>query len=139
MKKLFLTSLLMLFSVSAAFALKVDKIVSISVKDDKGKTESRSYRLYVPENVKDNAPLVVSLHGANGNQWANRPMTTEVADEEGFIVVYPQGKTVDFYLAGMNTTGWVSSGEVNADVEFIKALKSATIIQYTIKGRFMSR
>lgn len=27
----------MLFSVSAAFALKVDKIVSISVKDDKGK------------------------------------------------------------------------------------------------------
>ena len=32
----------MLFSVSAAFALKVDKIVSISVKDDKGKTESRS-------------------------------------------------------------------------------------------------
>ena len=88
----------MLFSVSAAFALKVDKIVSISVKDDKGKTESRSYRLYVPDNVKDNAPLVVSLHGANGNQWANRPMTTEVADEEGFIVVYPQGKTVDFYL-----------------------------------------
>lgn len=125
----------MLFSVSAAFALKVDKIVSISVKDDKGKTESRSYRLYVPDNVKDNAPLVVSLHGANGNQWANRPMTTEVADEEGFIVVYPQGKTVDFYLAGMNTTGWVSSGEVNADVEFIKAIIEDVKKNYSVDSK----
>ena len=102
MKKLFFVFALMLLCGMQGFAAKVDKIVNISVKDDKGKTETRSYRLYVPANVADNAPLVVSLHGANGNQWANRPMTTEVADDEGFIVVYPQGKTVDFYLAGMN-------------------------------------
>lgn len=122
MKKFIFTSLLMLLCTMQTFAAKVDKIVNISVKDDKGKIETRTYRLYVPNSVKDNAPLVVSLHGANGNQGGNAPMRTSVADEEGFIVVYPQGKTVNFYLAGMNTTGWVSSGEVNADVEFIKAV-----------------
>ncbi len=135
MKKLFFVFALMLLCGMQGFAAKVDKIVNISVKDDKGKTETRSYRLYVPANVADNAPLVVSLHGANGNQWANRPMTTEVADDEGFIVVYPQGKTVDFYLAGMNTTGWVSSGEVNADVEFIKAVIEDVKKNYSVDSK----
>lgn len=123
--------MLMLF-VTMAFAAKVDKVVNISVKDDNGKTETRSYRLYVPNGVKENAPLVVSLHGANGNQYANRPMTTDVADAEGFIVVYPQGKTINFYLAGMNTTGWNSTGEDNADVEFIKAVIEDVAKNYSI-------
>ena len=130
MKKIFSLCIMLLLSVMTYAA--VDQIVSISVKDDKGITETRTYRLYVPNNVQANAPLVVSLHGANGNQWANRPMTTEVADAEGFIVVYPQGKTVNFYLANMNTTGWVSSGEDNADVEFIKAVIEDVAKKYTI-------
>lgn len=130
MKKIFSVCIMLLLSVMTYAA--VDQIVSISVKDDKGITETRTYRLYVPNNVQANAPLVVSLHGANGNQWANRPMTTEVADAEGFIVVYPQGKTVNFYLANMNTTGWVSSGEDNADVEFIKAVIEDVAKKYTI-------
>lgn len=132
MKKIFSVCMLMLLSVTMAFAAKVDKIVNISVKDDNGNTETRTYRLYVPANVQENAPLVVSLHGANGNQYANRPMTTDVADTEGFIVVYPQGKTVNFYLAGMNTTGWIASGEDNADVEFIKAVIEDVAKNYTI-------
>ena len=134
MKKLVITTLLMLLCTVQGFA-KVDQIVNISVKDDNGKTETRSYRLYVPDNVKENAPLVVSLHGANGNQWANRPMTMEVADTEGFIVVYPQGKTVNFYLANMNTTGWVSSGEVNADVEYIKAVIEDVKKKYSVDSK----
>ncbi len=135
MKKLVITSLLMLLCTMQGFAAKVDKIVEISVKDDKGQSEIRTYRLYVPNNVQENAPLVVSLHGANGNQWANRPMTTDVADEEGFIVVYPQGKTVNFYLAGMNTTGWVASGEVNADVEYIKAVIEDVKKKYSVDSK----
>ena len=122
----------MLLPVMTTLAATIDKIVNIDVKDDDGNTETRSYRLYVPNNVKANAPLVVSLHGANGNQWVNRPMTVEVAESEGFIVVYPQGKTVNFYLAGMNTTGWVASGEDNADVEFIKAVINDVAKNYSI-------
>jgi polyhydroxybutyrate depolymerase len=54
----------------------------------------RTYRLYAPENLPDRAvPLVLTLHGfASGaaeqevySQW-NR-----LADEHGFIAVYPQG------------------------------------------------
>ena len=131
MKRIFSVCMLLLFF-TMAFAAKVDKVVNISVKDDNGKTETRSYRLYVPNGVKENAPLVVSLHGANGNQYANRPMTTDVADAEGFIVVYPQGKTINFYLAGMNTTGWNSTGEDNADVEFIKAVIEDVAKNYSI-------
>jgi poly(3-hydroxybutyrate) depolymerase len=76
--------------------------------------------------------LVVSLHGANGNQWGNMPMRTAVADEEGFIVVYPQGRVVDFYLAHMNTTGWDASGEENEDVDFIKAIIEDVAMDYSI-------
>ena len=135
MKKLVITTLLMLLCAMQGFAAKVDKTVSISVKDDKGNVETRTYRLYVPNNVQENAPLVVSLHGANGNKDGNAPMRTSVADEGGFIVVYPQGKTVNFYLAGMNTTGWVSSGEVNADVEYIKAVIEDVKKNYSVDSK----
>lgn len=127
MKKNLLTVLVMLFCAIGVQAVKVDKIVNLVSGGI-----SRSYRLYVPENVQTNAPLVVSLHGANGNQWGNMPMRTSVADEEGFIVVYPQGRVVDFYLAHMNTTGWDASGEENEDVDFIKAIIEDVSKSYSI-------
>ena len=127
--------LLVLFCVTGMQAAKVDKIVEITVNDDNGNPEKRTYRLYVPDNVKARAPLVVSLHGANGNQWGNVPMRTAVADEEGFIVVYPQGKTVNFYLVPMEGTGWVASGEVNADVEFIKAVITDVRKNYSVDDK----
>lgn len=127
MKKNLLTILVLLFCAFGVQAEKIDKIVNL-VSGGK----NRSYRLYVPNNVQANAPLVVSLHGANGNQWGNMPMRTAVADEEGFIVVYPQGRVVDFYLAHMNTTGWDASGEENEDVDFIKAIIEDVAKDYSI-------
>ena len=127
MKKNLLTLLVLLFCAFGVQAEKIDKIVNL-VSGGK----NRSYRLYVPNNVQANAPLVVSLHGANGNQWGNMPMRTAVADEEGFIVVYPQGRVVDFYLAHMNTTGWDASGEENEDVDFIKAIIEDVAKDYSI-------
>jgi len=59
--------------------------------------ERREYLLYVPEsynpNSARNVPLVINIHGfaqwpanqANVSQW------NQLADEEGFIVVYPSG------------------------------------------------
>ena len=127
MKKNLLTLLVLLFCAFGVQAEKIDKIVNLVSGG-----ENRSYRLYVPNNVQANAPLVVSLHGANGNQWGNMPMRTAVADEEGFIVVYPQGRVVDFYLAHMNTTGWDASGEENEDVDFIKAIIEDVAKDYSI-------
>ena len=43
------------------------------------------------------------------------------------------------FLIGVSVNTHQSSGKDVAAVEIVKNLKSATIIQYTIKGRFMSR
>ena len=57
--------------------------------------EKREYLLYVPESY-DRArptPLVISMHGAGLWGAAQREMSqwNRVADEHGFIVVYPSG------------------------------------------------
>ena len=57
--------------------------------------ENREYLLYVPESYDSTrpTPLVISLHG--GGLWPAQQMNlsgwNRLADEEGFIVVYPAG------------------------------------------------
>ena len=56
----------------------------------------RGYFLHVPEGYDGETPmpLLISLHGAGGDpiQNAERSDFSEIADEEGFIVVYPGGR-----------------------------------------------
>ena len=101
-----------------AQAAKVDKNVNITING-----ETRNYQLYVPNNATDNCPLVVSLHGANGASTNKAPFRTDVADQAGCIVVYPQGKQTAFPVGfGGSTTGWTSTGEYNFDAEFLMAV-----------------
>ncbi len=59
--------------------------------------EQREYLLYVPESYDpasaSNVPLVINIHGFG--QWAANQAEVsqwnQIADEEGFIVVYPSG------------------------------------------------
>ena len=51
----------------------------------------RSYWLYIPENLRDDAPLVVVLHGYGGKAEGYRPEMVETARKHGFAVCYPQG------------------------------------------------
>ena len=57
--------------------------------------ESREYLLYVPESYDPTrpTPLVISMHGAGLWGAAQRDISrwNDVADEHGFIVVYPSG------------------------------------------------
>lgn len=102
-----------------------------------GKT--RRYWLYVPATLegKDNVPVVFSLHGRSNNDNPNqggKPVFTSLANEKGFIVVYPQGRNAgdeqdkkdypgDDWKKGFgDTTGWEATGKENADTKFIKAL-----------------
>lgn len=108
-----------------------------------GKT--RRYWLYVPASVegKENVPVVFSLHGRYGNDDPNnqkdiltkdgKPIFTSLADKEGFIVVYPQGRNGgdekdkaaypgEWYKAFGNGTGWEATGKENADTKFIKEI-----------------
>lgn len=109
-------------------AAKVNKEVTIKV----GK-ESRKYWLYVPTNIKDNCPFVLSLHGAGGHDTDKSPFRTDVADKAGCIVAYPQGKDTSFPgLGGMTAPGWSSYGEENFDTDFLKAVIEDVATKYKI-------
>lgn len=105
----------------------------------------RRYWLYVPASVEGqkNVPVVFSLHGRYGNDDPNnqndiltkdgKTIFTSLADKEGFIVVYPQGRNGasdqdkkdypgDWYNAFGGGTGWEATGKENADTKFIKAI-----------------
>ena len=101
-------------------AAKVNKFFNLTVSG-----KSRTYLLYVPNNVKASAPLVISLHGAGGtvSTTSHDPDFNAIADKDGFIVAYPQGlQTVFPGLGGMQAPGWTSTGEENFDTEFLKAV-----------------
>ena len=117
------------------FGVKTYNVINVEGKD-------RKYWLYVPASVagKTNVPVVFSLHGRGGTGNPNdansstlgKPTFTSLADKEGFIVVYPQGRDgtnkADYPDDGnwndgfVGTTGWEATGKENADTKFIKAL-----------------
>lgn len=114
-----------------------------------GKT--RKYWLYVPASLagQENVPVVFSLHGRGNNDNPNqggKPVFTSLANEKGFIVVYPQGRNAgdaqdikdypgDEWKKGFgDTTGWEATGKENADTKFIKALVEKIKSDYKTKN-----
>lgn len=113
-----------------------------------GKT--RKYWLYVPATLagKENVPVVFSLHGRYGKDKPTdegKPVFTSLANKEGFIVVYPQGRDAgsdqdkadypgDWYNSFGGGTGWEATGKENADTKFIKALVEKIQSDYKTKN-----
>ncbi len=113
-----------------------------SVKFD---NEDRSYRIYVPDNLPEETavPLVFVIHGGGGTDEGIERVTkarfNALADEHGFIVVYPQGidkqwsdgRDDDFrpesHKNGVDDVGYFEflidevSGEYNIDAQRIYA------------------
>lgn len=85
--------------------------------------EPRDYLIHVPAhfNPAKPMPLVVSLHGANGwpAQQMNLTRWNRLADEEGFLVVYPAAR-------GLPKV-WTAN-----DVDFIEALIDALKVSYPV-------
>lgn len=73
----------------------------------------REYILYRPAGLKENAPLVLVLHGYGGRAMKSGAGMNRIADREGFAVCYPQG-AVD----GRGKTCW------NVGYPFQKGLKT---------------
>lgn len=114
-------------SVCNGFSAKVNEEKRITIDN-----KERKYVLYVPDNVVENTPLVISLHGAAGHDTDRSPFRTSVADAKGCIVVYPQGNDQYFPVFGGYIPGWNSSGELNEDTEFFKAIINAVDEDYNI-------
>lgn len=110
-----------------AQAARVDKSITIQVNG-----ETRTYWLYVPDHVKANAPLIFSLHGTGGHSTDKSPFRSSVADTNGCIVVYPQGKDLYFPVFGGTLPGWQSVGTTSSDIEFFKAIIKEVDSNYSI-------
>jgi polyhydroxybutyrate depolymerase len=53
----------------------------------------RQYRIYIPDELPESPSLVLALHGysGNNNDMMNNYGWTELADERGFVVAFPNG------------------------------------------------
>lgn len=93
--------------------------------------ERREYLLHVPPNLDRTKPaaLVLSLHGAGGWPAMQRDLSrwNELADREGFIVVYPSGRD----SAGPRI--WETTGE--RDLRYIADLIDKLRGDYNIDPR----
>lgn len=127
MKRKIIMSFLFVLAALGVWAAKVDKAQTIIVNGVK-----RSYNLYVPNNVKENAPLVFSLHGTGGHKEDKSPFRTSVADSKGCIVVYPQGTDIYFPVFGGTLPGWHSEGVTSDDIEFFKAIIDKVDSEYPV-------
>jgi len=94
--------------------------------------ERREYVLYVPRSYDRSRPtaLVISMHGAGlwGAAQRNISRWNELADQKGFIVVYPSG------VAGNGLRVWrVEPGDgLTKDVRFISDLIDTLSASYNI-------
>ena len=118
-RRLFKMALLVLCLVFAtnAFAAKYNGNIQINVNG-----KQRTYKLYVPNNVLDSAPLVLSLHGTGGSCEWGHPEFNSLADKNGFIVAYPSGGNVYYPEFGMSMSGWQATGQLSEDTDFFLAI-----------------
>src|SRR5690606_36288068 len=80
----------------------------------------RFYFLYQPKKARGTpAPLVLACHGGGGTARSMNKLTgglTSLADREGFVVAFPQGKGLHW------NDGRACNNNGCADVEFISSL-----------------
>lgn len=83
----------------------------------------RTYQIYVPETVLDTPPLLIVLHGGGGDSGGIMLTTgfNDLADEEGFVVLYPNG-IENFWNNGVDVAERRTIRENVDDVGFIMAL-----------------
>lgn len=81
----------------------------------------RSYNLFVPEEVKTPAPVILAFHGAGSTPefFARQSSLHERAGQDGFIVVYPSGFRRT-WNAG-DCCGPAQRREID-DIAFVKAI-----------------
>ncbi|RPG59874.1 MAG: hypothetical protein CBD51_002445 [Flavobacteriales bacterium TMED191] len=84
----------------------------------------REYLLHLPNNVAKNAPLVFVLHGYTGSAQGIMDYSgmNEVANDNGFVVCYPQGTTDQYNNSFFNVGYEFQNNPTVNDVGFIVAL-----------------
>jgi polyhydroxybutyrate depolymerase len=114
MLKLFHT---LLFSFSFIYAQPQSHTFTIN-------NETRQYYLYTPDSLGPGVPLIFVLHGYSGSAVSimNYSNLNQIADENGFVVCYPQGVIDDMGNAFWNVGYDFHPNETVDDVEFLSEL-----------------
>jgi len=98
----------------------------------------RTYQLHLPVDYEagQNSPLIMALHGGfgSGTQLESQSQLSVKADEENFIVVYPEGVESLLNIRTWNAggcCGYAAANDID-DVGFINALMDTLIADYSI-------
>ena len=93
----------------------------------------RDYTLYIPASYSagNEAPLLFNFHGYTSNAWQQAFYSNfnTVADDEGFIIVYPEG-TLDNTGTSHWNVGW--GGSTVDDIGFTESLMDSISKEYSI-------
>ena len=93
----------------------------------------RDYTLYIPASYSAGieAPLLFNFHGYTSNAWQQAFYSNfnTVADDEGFIIVYPEG-TLDNTGTSHWNVGW--GGSTVDDIGFTESLMDSISKEYSI-------
>ena len=95
----------------------------------------RTYKLYLPDNIQPDAPLIFVLHGYGGTFDLDFVGMNEAAERHGFAVCYPQG-----VRDGRGKSCWNVGYPFQADMEiddisFLGALATHLQQQYNLSPR----
>jgi polyhydroxybutyrate depolymerase len=109
---------------SAAHAATGDFPIGSSAQSIESGGLTRTYRMYVPDDLPPNAPLVVMLHGGGGSgEIAERFYGWDrLAERQKFIVAYPDGlgpAIPAWNVDGGDCCGYPRREQID-DVQFIK-------------------
>jgi len=129
MKKLdffFLLIFILLFKISLS-----QSFISQTIYYD---GNNREYELYIPENYNDSnaVPLLFNFHGGNGTASDQIYLSDmrSLADENNFIIVYPQAIADPTDDGSLN---WIFKGDSNHDdIYFIESIIDELSSQYSI-------
>ena len=97
---------------------------------------SREYYLYLPDSLVASAPLLFVFHGYSGsaNGIMNYSDLNQIADENGFVVCYPQGLIDDWDYAFWNVGYDWHVDETVDDVGFSTSLAQYLQTEYNLSG-----
>jgi poly(3-hydroxybutyrate) depolymerase len=72
-------------------------------------TSTRQMIVYAPTGIKQNSPLVITMHGMNQTMTNQRDQTSfqSVAQANSFVLVYPQGLNNTWQLSGTTDTDFI--------------------------------
>jgi len=97
---------------------------------------SREYYLYIPDSLVAGAPLLFVFHGYSGsaNGIMNYSGLNQIADENGFVVCYPQGLIDDWDYAFWNVGYDWHVDETVDDVGFSTSLAQYLQTEYNLSA-----